>query len=50
MFEAKIAGIKADTAETADDITIHKNNVSVPLSAIVIELSDGRNCGIFTEK
>ena len=50
MFEAKIAGIKADTAETADEKTIHKNNVSVPLSAIVIELSYGRNCGIFTEK
>lgn len=50
MFEAKTAGIKADTAETAEEITIHRNNVSVPLSAIDIELSDGRNCGIFTEK
>ena len=50
MFDAKIAGINADTADTADDITIHRNNVSVPLSAIVIELSDGRNCGILAEK
>ena len=42
MFDAKIAGINADTADTADDITIHRNNVSVPLSAMVIELSEGK--------
>ena len=50
MFDAKRAGINADAAETADDIIMHRNKVSVPVLVMVISPREGKYLGIFAEK